>query len=320
MRHYKPLYGNPATDRLYGVVRGDVALPNPADEAEVSEVTVSEAVLPEGVIEGELQDAWSAVQSAFQTRYGISLSTSAFEALDTAFQIGLLQSMVEQESQILSDDEIAQTFADMIAEEMGIEGAAGGVESLEDLENDERNFEVALNVFVDLFPNTQQAAGTHDIVAVVADALDAIESELDILIQPIEVRNAVAAFKNIGFPEYSAEELVEILAITAQGNDLLIELEKEEMLSDDTREDAICSDKANAIILAQFGEQAAASHKALCALSPAERMAKVAENGGSLAATLGIPASDWESFVLDSIDNIITPELLAQEGAALSLL
>ena len=318
MRHYTPLYGNPASDRLFGIARGDI-LQNPAEsDIQESEIVASEAIYPEGVVEGELEGVWSLVSAAFQNRYGMELTAESFDALDTNFRNGFLQSMVDNESELENNDEAVEVLADMIAEEMGIETAGDDVDDLEDLEDESRTFDLAIDVVANNFSHHSDKNGYTDMIAVVADALDNIEAELDVIVAPVEINNAIVTFKTIGFPEYSAEELVEILAITAQGNDLLIDLEKEEMLSDDSRDDAICSDKANNIILARFGEAAAAKHKELCALSPAERMSRLDQNGGSLAAVLGIPSADWEEFVLDSIDNIITPELLEQEGKALS--
>ena len=85
----------------------------------------------------------------------------------------------------------------------------------------------------------------------------------------------------------------------------MIEAETESMLTEDSREDAICSSNANNIILAEFGTDAAAKHANFCKLSGNERIEAYNAVQGNLATLFGIPQSDWDNFVLKAVDSMV---------------
>tara|TARA_B100000900_G_scaffold410034_1_gene426985 strand:- start:1863 stop:3026 length:1164 start_codon:yes stop_codon:yes gene_type:complete len=321
MNRYTPLYGNPLgaedhadrlfglgsedhADRLFGTLRADV----------VSGMHSNPVEVPDVVSEAELGQVWNAIGQLLKDKYGVDLTIEVFNSADSDDMNLYLQTLVDQEAQILGDDDLLEAYVDELAEVLNLEHAGEGVQDIDDLDDDSRTFDLAIASVNECFPN---ASDINDMVATVANALDAMETDLETFAEPVEVIGAINKFKSLGFPSYAPEELVELIYLTATNEGILIEAETESMLTDNSRNDAICSNDANNIILAEFGADAAAKHAQFCGLSGTERINAYNAVQGNLATLFGIPQSDWNNFVLKSVEGLITPELLADGGAAL---
>lgn len=321
MNKYTPLYGNPLgaedradrlfglgsedhADRLFGVARADI----------VSGIHSNPVEVPDVVSEAELVQVWNAIGQLLKDKYGVDLTVEVFNSADSDAMNIYLQTLVDQEANILADDDLLEAYVDDLAEVLDLEHAGEGVQGIDDLDDDSRTFDLAIDSVSECFPNASDA---NDMIATVANALDAMEADLETFAEPVEVIGAITKFKSLGFPSYAPEELVELIYLTATNEGILIEAETESMLTEDSRNDAICSNDANNIILAEFGADAAAKHAQFCAFSGNDRIVAYNAVQGNLATLFGIPQSDWDNFVLKSIEGLITPELLADGGAAL---
>lgn len=309
MNKYTPLYGNPAgamdyADRLYGAARVDVVQGMHSNPAEV----------PEVVVEAELENVWGEITQLLKDKYGVEMTNELFNSADSADMNIYLQTLVDQEAAILASEDLLEAYVDELAKVLDLEHAGEGVDDLEDLENETRTFDLAIDSVNELFPNAEDA---NDLIATVANALDAMESDLNVFAEPVEVVDAIKKFKSLGFPYYEPEELVELIYLTAENKAQLIAEETESMLTEDARDDAICSNGANDIILAAFGTDAAASHLAFCGLSADERIDAYNAANGNLATLFDIPQTDWDNFVLEAVSTILVPKMLEAEGAVL---
>jgi len=311
MNKYTPLYGNPLgaedhADRLYGIARADV----------VGNLHSNPAEVPELVTEAELEQVWNAVGQLLNDKYGVELTLERFSSADPAAMQIYLNILVDKEEEILADENLLEAYVDELAEILGLEHAGEGVGSIEDLEDEQRTFNLAIDSAAECFPNSSND-NKNDLIATVANALDAMETDLETFAEPVEVIDALTKFKSLGFPHYLPEELVELIYLTATNESAVIAEETESMLTEDSREDAFCSSTANNIILAQFGADAAGSHAAFCLLPMDERIDAYDAVEGNLATLFGIPQTDWDNFVLEGVDNKISTKMLELEGEEL---
>ena len=154
----------------------------------------------------------------------------------------------------------------------------------------------------------------HDLGNTLLSAVTVRGGELERDIELDEITQSLDLFNRLAFPDYIPEELVAIVGLVTYDDETLdmdnvLFNEAVAMLTQENRNDYIFSDRANSIILARFGEEAAARHSELALLSPEERVAAFDQAGQILANMLGINEADWTQFVLDAFDNQIADDL-----------
>ena len=317
MNKYTPLYGNPAgsadyADRLFGTARVDVVQGMHSNPVE-TETTINGVYTPNALANSFWADTWRGIIEELESQYGVVFTSELFEQADSAKMEAYISDILNNGDTILTDDETLDVYVTDLADLLGLEHAEDSGEY--DIESE--IFNKAIDITKEEFPNSED---TNDLIATIANTLSELK-ETTYPNHPLPfgvIAHAIHQFKSLGFPDYSPEELIELITLSLiSGGDKLISDEIESMLTDDLREDSICSSEANNLILAQFGADAAASHEAFCALSSDERVDAYNAAEGNLAILFGIPQTDWDNFVLEGINNTVSAKMLELEGEEL---
>jgi len=346
--HYKPLFGNPS--KLHGGITSADAdtLPRDTDEetgmivstaeSEVNsdnsdgldieeleaigdEPTAAPAIFSDNGNEAVWDEMILAVYNEGDGPTFAVFDVSAFETLPVSSQDAVLNSAIAWFEEI-DELEKGRLFAELLvmledaeAEWTGIvtgeidPDVDGPTQEQADIEVD-ADVLAALNV---VFP--MRDLFLHDMNIVLAESVRQTNASIGRDMTQQEIASAVETFCNIAFPEYQPQELAMIVFLTANEDQSALETEEMEIISDDTRPDALCSERNTAIILAAFGEAAAAKFTDFCKLSPNDRLVFWEDTAGrNLMTLLGVSNDAFESYVLDSFDSA-TAEDLAVKGS-----
>ena len=212
MNKYTPLYGNPLgsqdhadrlfglgsedhADRLFGTIRADV----------VSGMHSNPVEVPDVVSEAELGQVWNAIGQLLKDKYGVDLTVTLFNSADSDDMNIYLQTLVDQEEQILADEALLEAYVDELAEVLNLEHAGEGVQGIDDLDDDSRTFDLAIDAVSESFPSAKDA---NDLISTIANALDAMETDLETFAELVEVIDALKKFKSLGFPNYALKNLL----------------------------------------------------------------------------------------------------------------
>lgn len=198
-----------------------------------------------------------------------------------------------------SSDDIEVPFAPEI------ESEGGDVEVGGDVETPLTNLEIASLVMEDVlqsaFPFMAIKGTELELVASRAYSY-LLDQHMMSGLNEDAILGAIQMYKLIAFPEYSPEELTSTIYYAGEGNNEILSAEMIAVVSDDSRDDALCSPKNRALILNAFGESAAARFDDLCLAAPESRLLEIERNQGSLAATLGIDEALFDQFVVETFD------------------
>lgn len=306
MHHYKPLYGNPSSLHM-----------NPAEDEgtiSISEV-VSGGEVPL-IFEGD-RDVWESLIFTL-TEGGLELppvlDVATFNALD-------LLSQQEVHSLALSwyeSDDQAAALQDLLDVLQNLSNVGGGdVGSREiagppaDAQDDA--VDLAVQALAQVYPMQNLAA--HDIFFVLVDAIQQTQDALGLSVDLDAVVSALEAFNSISFPDYQPEELASCVYLMASGASEIIDAEEQSLILDDSRPDALCSDRNKALILAAFGATASDNFMKFCNAAPQSRMVEWEDVAGrNISTLLGVDNATFETFVLDAFDSS-TSEELVREGS-----
>lgn len=166
-----------------------------------------------------------------------------------------------------------------------------------------------------VFP--MQSLESHEIFFVLLETIESLKDSLKISPDLEDIVDALTAFNTVAFPEYPVEELVACVYLTFQNQEGELEAAEVDMVSNDFAPDALCSERNRAIILAGFGEAAAAKFDAFCAMDPQDRLHAWSLLGAPKVANLiGVEPVDFEEFVLRSFNKDLA-SVMESEGYAL---
>lgn len=316
MMHYKPLYGNnTAVDGFRN---------NPEEVSDVPSVFNDDVGL------------WARLVAQFEIQYGsipAALEILNFESLNGDTQLQLLNMAMNWDS--IDPDafeaESNEAFALVVQAVADAEDELSPVQSgEEEISEDElvgppvpAGREEALEVTMQALSRVYagQDLGNHDISFVLLSAIEEIQQSISKELNVQEVVDALEAFNNIAFPTYVPEELISCLFLSAIGDTATVDAEEEAMITDDTRDDALCSQVNQSIILAAFGSEAAAKFTTFCEAAPASRMIEWEDVAGrNLHTLLGVSRPAFEQFVLDAFDERTAADLAKAGSEALTTL
>jgi hypothetical protein len=336
MMNYKPLFGNPLSF-------GDISTDAPAELS--VQAVVSNDELP--AVFFDAPGAWDVVNSIADLYFeGLSMGILApviFDALDLSLQqqIFALASAVAGMDIDLEDERPAEVTAlvNAMADAEGVSspldeivgppvGGAGDEElvgppedGVGDPETDGpilipgRDAAVALvtGALSSVFPF--QDLSSHDIFFVTLETVEQLQDSLGRELTEAQVVEALETFNNVAFPTYEPTELIACLTLVAEGQDQVLQVEEASILTNDSREDAFCSNRNKAIILAAFGNEAVAKFESFCAHDKNGRLSIwTGAAGRCVCNILGVDTTNFEQFVLDSFDNR-TADDLAELGS-----
>ena len=320
MMNYKPLFGNPLSF-------GDIPTDAPAELS--VQAVVSNDELP--AVFFDAPDAWSVVESLADLYFeGLSMGILApviFDALDLSLQqqVFALASAVAGMDIDLEDERPAEVTAlvNAMADAEGVssplvdppEDVAGDPETDGPILIPGRDAAVALvtGALSSVFPF--QDLSSHDIFFVTLETVEQLQDSLGRELTEAQVVEALEAFNNVAFPTYEPTELIACLTLVAEGQDQVLQVEEASILTNDSREDAFCSNRNKAIILAAFGNEAVAKFESFCAHDKNGRLSIwTGAAGRCVCNILGVDTTNFEQFVLDSFDNR-TADDLAELGS-----
>ena len=306
MRHYKPLFMNPAISGGFDV--------------------------PQEIADLGLTDAWNDLCAQVERQEGDPNElTARYENSSAANKSSIVDSLMlyteAPDEEILDGVEVLLSFADSeeFEDDEGAEdevvvgvdaGGAGGAE--EDLfvgppsdPVQESLAEVITASLADVFPGKN--LNSHDIFFVLLEGGQAISDSNGMLLDQEDISNALTSFGAVSFPQYMPEELITLIFNESVG-DNSADLELEAML-EDSHPQALCTPENVRLVRARFGENAAQNLQVLCELPVAQRVAVlIDQHNGDIASLLGVSASAFQDFILDSFNNQISDALIAAGG------
>jgi hypothetical protein len=313
MMHYKPLFGNP--------------MPMLGNTDESANMSVE---IP--VIFGNDANAWellTAIADLYFDGFPLNvLDTAEFDALDQllqqeihAYAVAIVDSGIDPEDERTED---VENLVNAIARAEGINSPIELEESEgEDIvgppvpEGRESAVDAVVSALATVYP--MQDLANHDIFFVLLNAVEQTQDHLGVSLSDAQIVEALEYFNNIAFPNYPLEELASCVFLVGAGETAILDAEESSMVSDDSREDALCSDRNRSIVLAAFGADASTKFSNFCNAAPESRMGEWTDVAGrNLATLLGISAPVFESFVLDAFDNGTADDLAAKGSTALA--
>jgi hypothetical protein len=322
MMHYKPLYGNPMN---LGNVDSN------SDDADVVISEISDERVGTPVVFQMNEDAWAALVGNIVARFGTPfpvLYADEFDNLPADVQDRIHRNTVSWYEYFDPQDE---TFKNNLFEALllDIQTIQVEMDALEDAEIEDEDVEVsegeALLDVVDAglsqsLPSQFTEEKIADMRNVLLGAAIQIEGDPELHVSIECVSRAVESFINVAFPDYMPEELIACLYLSCTGQDEAVDAEELSMIKDDSRPDALCSERNKAIILAAFGEAAAEEFQEFCNMDGAGREESWQLVGRNLSTLLGVSNDAFEAYVVDSFDQATADDLAAEGSEILQAL
>jgi len=297
--------------------------------------------VPQEIADLGLTDAWNDLCAQVERQEGDPNElTTRYENSSAANKSSIVQSLMlyteAPDEEILDGVEALLSFAaddDVFPDDEGAEdevvvggddgGAEDGVvvvggDDDEDLVHtvisdpvQESLAEVITASLADVFPGKN--LNSHDIFFVLLEGGLAISDSNGMLLDQEDISNALTSFGAVSFPQYMPEELITLIFNESVG-DNSADLELEAML-EDSHPQALCTPENVRLVRARFGENAAQNLQVLCELPIAQRVAVlIDQHNGDIASLLGVSASAFQDFILDSFNNQISDALIAAGG------
>jgi hypothetical protein len=145
----------------------------------------------------------------------------------------------------------------------------------------------------------------HDISHTLLSAVTQIANDVRVL-SAEEIAKAIYRFKSLDFPRYSSDELVEILYFIAIKDESVLDEEQVNVLTDDSREDALCSAANKSLVRRVFGDNSGNAFDIFCSLSPAARVDQFNLDSKNLAQVMSVSGDSFDQFVLNSLDQSLS--------------
>ena len=327
MMHYKPLYGNPMNlGNIDDLEQGIEILDDLEQEIESdlgSEVIPVEVDVPTIFTTQDSAEAWVALLQEL-AREGIEfdvLNPVMFNILEEAIQMTIHDGVRAWHS---GEDGVGiSTITDML-QNADLTLPVPEIEGADEIDSQDSPEELAranmvLQGLTEVYGQRDFVNSDIEIYPVLYEAAVGIEEALGVsgTITSAHVAEALEYFNNIAFPDYQPEELVAALYFVVSGVVDTLDAEEESMITDDSRVDALCSDRNEAIILAAFGVDAAAKFIQFCNADAASRKLEWEDVAGrNIAKLLDVDNAAFEQYVFEAFDSA-TSEILAGEGSDL---
>lgn len=327
MMHYKPLYGNPMNlGNIDDLEQGIEILDDLEQEIESdlgSEVIPVEVDVPTIFTTQDSAEAWVALLQEL-AREGIEfdvLNPVMFNILEEAIQMTIHDGVRAWHS---GEDGVGiSTITDML-QNADLTLPVPEIEGADEIDSQDSPEELAranmvLQGLTEVYGQRDFVNSDIEIYPVLYEAAVGIEEALGVsgTITSAHVAEALEYFNNIAFPDYQPEELVAALYFVVSGAVDTLDAEEESMITDDSRVDALCSDRNEAIILAAFGVDAAAKFIQFCNADAASRKLEWEDVAGrNIAKLLDVDNAAFEQYVFEAFDSA-TSEILAGEGSDL---
>lgn len=336
---YRPLYAvNPSDDTLnlpgsaeaiMSEMSDEILMSMPEDELvgpPVSGAGEDELVGPPTVSVEDAPADWADFVEMWYTltaqvpEFGIE----EYEALPPNLQLELLNlaygmqmgvvDIVSGEPRAIEIMQLGVNGGPIAVEGEDVESVVVTTPSLGNREDAEIVTEIALE---DAFPNVPvNDPAMHDIYEVILNCVLTFPSMGVPAITHEEILRSIKLFKIATFPTYEPEELVEFIYNVAMGNYELLAAEMNAVIKDDSRSDALCSQRNRDLVLGAFGEEAAKKFDDFCNAAPDSRIIEIENQGLSLSSVLGVDPAVFDQFVIESFDGA-TVDALTRDGAAL---